>query len=368
MDLIKMISTSEPTELVSGEAIVGYDSALWVERFQAPGEFKIEAKLSSGLLDFLPIETFVSHVRTRELMVVENHVVKEPKAEDPTIEISGRSFLSYLENRIVAQNYVADGGNEIYVYNLAADNSWEQIRFFIQDHIDTLAAGTPDDMIPFTTVTHSCTGTGHSEERNYKYGTVLDRVLEQLKIDDVGIRVLRPDNTTPDIDFNIYQGVDRTQDVRFSTSVGDLDNVQYLFTNKRYYNTFRVVGRWVQVFGYTDITPKTNLERRTMIIQASDIDEQYGAMPTGTDLTDVIYFMGQRGAQALIAQKRLTIVNADISPNARLRYKVDYNLGDLVMIDANFNQQQVMRVVEFAEIEDETGVSGQPTLEVPGVT
>jgi hypothetical protein len=41
-------------------------------------------------------------------------------------------------------------------------------------------------------------------------------------------------------------------------------------------------------------------------------------------------------------------------------------LGDLVIVDANFNESQVMRVVEFAEVEDENGTSGHPTLAIPG--
>jgi hypothetical protein len=127
------------------------------------------------------------------------------------------------------------------------------------------------------------------------------------------------------------------------------------------------MGRWVQVNTAIAAGPE-NVDLRYMLVDASDIDQQFSAMPTGGDLTNVINAMTVRGKQALRNQSIVTITSADISPNARLRYGVDYNLGDLVMVDANFNQQQIMRVVEFTETEDENGTSGQPTLRIPGDT
>jgi hypothetical protein len=47
------------------------------------------------------------------------------------------------------------------------------------------------------------------------------------------------------------------------------------------------------------------------------------------------------------------------------QYRRDYNIGDLVSIDGNFGQTAVMRVIEYAEIEDENGNSGHPTLALP---
>lgn len=358
-----MLSASSLTELVEGEPINGYDSALWVERYQEPGEFKIEAKLSSGLKEFLPIGTFISHIRTRELMMVENHIIEEPKDEDPTIEISGRSLVAYLSHRIIGQNW-AELNNDIPPYVIPANDTWEQIAFMIQDHIGDGSTFDTDDELPNVLVNHSCTGTGTVEERLVRYGDVLTRTLEVLKVDDVGLKILRPTPTDANIYFHIYQGVNRTAQVRFSTILGELDNVQYLFSNKRVKTAARVMGRWVQVI--VEDPSFVNLARRYMLVDASDLDQQFAAMPTSTDLANMIAAMTVRGQEALANQLDVTITQADISPNARLQYGVDYNLGDLVIVDGNFNESQVMRVSEFAEIEDENGTSGQPTLQVPG--
>lgn len=365
MDLIKMIpSVSYATELFGGEGINGYDSVLWAERYQKPGEFKIKAKLSSGLKTFLPIGTIISHIRTRELMIVETHQIQEPKDKDPTIEISGRSFITVLEQRIVGQNYVDGGGVELVNYTLATDETWEQLVFMIADHIGDGFTNDFDDCLPSVVASHSCTGIATVEERLVKYDNVLSRALEILKIDDIGIRTLRPTSSDLNIYIDIYQGADRTAEVQFSTVLGELDNIQYLFTNKKYYTHARVIGRWVQYD--VEGIPAVNIDRRWMLIDGSDIDQPYPSLPTGLDLTYALAMMVVRGQEVLKNQKKITITQADVSPNSTLSYGRDYFLGDLVTVNGNFNQTQVMRVTEFVEIEDEDGTSGQPTLEIRG--
>jgi hypothetical protein len=365
MDLIKMLpDVGSPTELIGGQAINGYDSAVWVERYQKPGEFKIKAKLSSGLKSFLPIGTFITHIRTRELMVVESQHIEEAKDKDPTIDITGRSFVGYLGERIIAQNYIASGVNDIILYDIAADETWEQLVVIINDHIGEGFPVDNDDALTNVLSNHNCTGTGTIEFRLIKHGTVLDRVLEILKVDDVGLRILRPTPTDPNIYFNVYQGVDRTAKVQFSTVLADLDNIEYFFSIKAYKNYARVMGRWVQTLA--TLGPSSGVDRRYIVVDASDIDEQYTAMPTGTDLSNIVNAMIIRGQEILKNKTNLTITRADVSPNSTLQYGRDYFLGDLVTVNGNFNQTQVMRVSEFAEIEDENGTSGQPTLEIPG--
>lgn len=363
MELIRMISEGYATELTEGEPIEGYDSVLWVERYQEPGEFKIKAKVSSGLMQQLPIGAFLSHVNTRELMRVENFLIKEPKGKDATIEITGRSLVSFLEERIVAQNHVAGGGADIYDYQINSAPTWEQIQYLIYDHLVDAIAVDFDDSLPGVYVNHSCSGTGTEEHRHVEYGTILDRTVELLKIDHTGIRMLRPTPTEPDMFFNIYQGADKTKTVRFSSLMGDLENVEYLITFKKEKNFIRMVGRWVQT---VDGDASVNIDRRYMIQDASYLDQQFTAMPTGTSLSLVQAAMVIRGREIIKNYKNIMITQADISPSSRYRYGVDYNLGDLVTVDANFNQTQTMRVVEFSESEDENGTSGTPTLAIPG--
>jgi hypothetical protein len=135
-----------------------------------------------------------------------------------------------------------------------------------------------------------------------------------------------------------------------------------LFSAKKLKNSALIQGRYVQTF--VDLGP-TRYNRRTMIVDADDIDGHFDAAPTGTALALALVAMQTRGRQVLKSQKRVTITQADVSNMAQFQYRKDYNIGDMVTVEGNFGQTQAMRVIEFAEIEDENGRSAHPTLSVP---
>ena len=73
MELFKFVPGTTPTVLEQGQVINGYTSATWTERYSELGEFEIQTQLSSGLREFLPIGTLISHSNTLDVMIVENH-------------------------------------------------------------------------------------------------------------------------------------------------------------------------------------------------------------------------------------------------------------------------------------------------------
>jgi hypothetical protein len=365
MDFIKLSSvTAHPTQLSFGEAINGWTKALWVERYREPGEFKLEAPLSSGLVEFLPLGSFVTHMATTVVMWVENHEINEPIDEDPTVSITGRCFTTYMEHRSVGDQQ-AFLTNQIDEWIVVADQTWDQVVTVIDGHL--INPANPDDEIIGWGVNHTVTGLPATvEERDSNHRPVYTVVQDILKVDDLGIKTVRPTPTDPLGYFTVYRGVDVSTKVRFSWTLGDLDSLQYFFSNKKLKNQARVMGRYVQVI--VNPTGVDNFGRRTIVVDASDIDGRLSAYPSGGTLTSIISKMQVRGRQALKAQNKISITQADISENARYQYRRDYQLGDLVTVDGNFNQSAVMRVIEFAEAEDETGASGHPTLAIPGET
>src|SRR5690349_17142697 len=96
----------------SGKPISGYRTATWVERFQTPGEFSIEAPLSSGFLTLLPIDSVIGKVQSLDLMIVENVEITENQDDEPQIKVSGRSYTSFMDHRTTGFNTVAFGGLE----------------------------------------------------------------------------------------------------------------------------------------------------------------------------------------------------------------------------------------------------------------
>lgn len=109
-----------------------------------------------------------------------------------------------------------------------------------------------------------------------------------------------------------------------------------------------------------------NYGRRLMHVDGSSIDSAFEASPTGTDLTNVVNRMQQRGWAALSKKLNLSIANVEINKQlTQARYRVDYNIGDLVGVIGNYDTFKKMRVVEYVEIEDENGSQSYPTLADP---
>ncbi len=366
MDFFKFNPTGEETLLERGQLVNDLTSSMWVERYAVPGEFSFEARLSSGIREFLPLGTLISHVDTLEVMIVENQEITETVQEDSIVTVTGRSFPSFLENRIVGMN-AARGSSLITPYVLAENYVDQQLVFMINDHVSD-AVEADDSLAYIDSSTEVTLETGESIERIIDRGTVWERVEELLKVDDLGIKTVRRNaffggSITSFTDIVIYKGEDRSADVMFSWKSGELDSANYLFSQKNIKNSAAVFGQYVCVV--VDTGP-ANYDRRMMIVDATDIDGNFGSVPTGGAIFDIAVQMATRGLQVLATQNEVNISQADVSKTTKYQYRRDYNVGDLVTLEGNFNQSQIMRVIEYAEIEDENGESGHPTLALPG--
>ena len=368
MDLFKFATTNaDKTVLENGMAINGYSSAMWTERYAEPGSLEIKGKLSSGLKDFLPEGTFVGHIDTMEVMIVENHEINETRDEDPDLTITGRTMPSYLENRIAGTNQARTSSLKDF-YTLPDDYTWNQVVKLINDHINSPAP--VNDRMGNVTAINAVTGTsGTSEERDPSQKEILGQVLEILAIDDLGIKTIRKNPFTgfggdPDYtSFIVYRGTDRSNKIIFSWDAGDLESADYLFSGKKWKTSAVVFGRYVQVV--VDTTGYTGYNRRFMVVDGSDVDGHLDAVPTGATLTAVTNKLTTRGRQKLKSQRRVSLSRTDVSNITKYQYRRDYNLGDMVTLQGNFGQFAKMMVVEHVEIDDENGESSHPTLSFP---
>jgi hypothetical protein len=367
MDLFKY---NDSAAFQGGQPIVGWDSVAWTERYREPGEFELVGKLSSGLKDQLPIGTFVSHIRTMDMMLVENHQISEENDEDPEITITGRSLQAILEQRIVGQNWnwaSPPASLEVSQYVLSAANTWLQAIELINEHVKTGTVIMAGDAIPLLEAAHAMTGSGTSEARTINRGTVLERLQEILEIDDLGCRVIRrhnftgPPASTGKTTLLIHDGENKSDVVSFSSRNGDIDAADYLWSIKKYKTSALVSGKFVETMVHG---AETGSERRVMLVDGSDLDGHLEAIPTGSALTTIRTAMTTRGNQALKAQKRISLSRIDISPSPTYEYRRDYNIGDFVSVHSSYGPVGTMRVVEHVEIEDENGQSAHPTLEI----
>ncbi len=359
MDLFKFTDESQ-TSLSKGSAILNYDSIMWIERYRSPGEFTLTAKLSSGLQTFLPLGSIISHTKTYEACVVENHEIQEDSESDPTIKITGRSLDSYLENRIVGLAIAELNPTLPFTqYELAADDLGAQISELINDNI--LLLNLIADNVENVSIIN--------EARVIKRQSLLQAVNDLLSLDDLGIRVFRknpynvPNYLSPlYTTLWVHKGVDHSNDVIFSWALGELENASYLFSLKPFKNAALVQSTYLETTVYEN-EPTDLYDIRYMLVDASDIDKSYTELPdVTTEVPGILNSMATRGYEALSAQKEINISSVNISKSTSYEYRKDYDIGDIVSISGNYGVIEKRRVVEYVEIEDENGEVGYPTL------
>lgn len=358
MEFFKFVAGTKPFE--NGVALNNIEDVMWVERYREPGEFKIKGLLSSGLRELLPLGTFISHVDTYTIMIVEDHQVKDQTEKNSTVEISGRSLETILDNRIVGAGLAINDPAVFVEYSLAAAPIASQARTLVQQHMVAGFVIDPNDEIPYISVTNAILTEGEQIARVMKRQPVYKSLVGLLELSDYGIRNIRHADGTAE--FYIHKGIDRRDSVSFSWEQGELISAEYLWSSRKDKNVAYVKGRYVEEFVYTTGADKMN--RRVLLVDGTDIDDYLDVTPTGAALTAIRQKMYTRGQQALRWNNEVNVSRADISNFTTNRYRLDYNVGDIVSLDANYGNLELRRVTEFTEIEDENGESGHPTFEV----
>lgn len=368
MDLFKFTNPNAPTKMEQGQIINGLTSKMWIERYLKNGEFTLVAPADSGIQALLPLGTFISHMDTTEIMIVENHEIQDDQGSPSSLTITGRGLETYFENRVVNTNRTFPVAAGLAEYFLGADYTWNQAVKLLSDHL--LIANLLDDnnAFPYLSVQTTVPGTGASVGRTIPRGDLYNALLNLLAIDNLGVKIIRPGTwsplggASPNVDVVIHKGVDRTASVIFSHDSGEVITSDYLWSNKNLKNAALVTGKWVEV----EVIPAAvEYDRRWMFVKADDIDQAQTVAPTGTALTNIRNSMTLRGYEALLAKNILQLTKAQLSKEAtKAVYRVDYDVGDLITIFGDYNVTTTRRVTEYVEIEDANGESSYPTLEI----
>jgi len=373
MDLFKFIPGADPSFLENGQTLNKIKTASWTERYVEAGEFEITAGVSSGLRSLLPVGTMISHIDTFEVMIVETVNLKEDTTDsvgEPQLTIKGRSLESWFRQRIVGgdiESYVFLGERlmlPVNEYLLAMDTSWEQTKTMIEDHVINTFTGQHDDVDGFAVISNQQhIGSSTSQARVMRKQNLHSAVLELLAVDDFGIKVVRPNpgNVDPTkTEFRIHNGIDRTADVIFSHAFGDLEKPEYLWADGILKTDFFCRSNYYEMRGINETIEGFN--RRILYVDCTDLDDHLDEAGAIAAFSDIQAAMDVRGQQALRSQAATNLLSTDVAKRSRYKFKRHYDVGDIVAVHGNYDEQSVMRIVEHVTFLDEKGETGYPTL------
>ena len=360
------IITLDKTTFLPKDTIRSFDELSWIERFQTNGEFVLTAEDNVQILDQLPVGALISHNDTRQVMIVEDQEITRDESKNVITKITGRSFETFFENRVLTPavagvylplNHPVSGKE----YTFAASRS--DIPAMIPVDLLNAFGINPtfmdaDFIIPnMEAVLDVEPGGSYPDRVVVERGELYARVMPLIQANGHGLRTDRP-LTSGLMYVVVYDGDDVSLDVTFSAFNDDFTDARY-FKSINKYKTGAIVAARDQVVVWD--RPGTNnyagLDRRMMYVaEASDFSE------TGLTAPQITDTITQSGRVAVEETKTLDLTQCTISDTAEPRYKIHYNLGDVVTVIGEFGKVQKMKVVEHILTADKQGVRGQPSL------
>lgn len=293
------------TNYVVDVLVEGYNSMIWHERYQEPGEFELKTPYILKTRDLLPRGTLISHLETREVMMVEDHAIGIDSEGRPELTVTGRSLDFFSENRYVntkyqkkrkmAQQYRPLGAALVLLWQAFDNSSGKDVTRAGDWNWNTL------DAIPNVAIADGTfSPVGAVKNRWLSEGLVYPQLLSFLVRGDLGVRMVRPPSknkqivtidtttdgkgnisrntvaTTNQLIFEVYQGVNRSETqtdnekVVFEFDQGDIDNAQYLWSIKEYKTACELMSsiNIDDVFRRDNEADFTGLDRRVMTYDA----------------------------------------------------------------------------------------------------
>ena len=82
-----------------------FSSLVWTERYQECGDFVLEIPLNAANVDVYAIGNYLTLDDSTESMVIESRSIDD-EAEEPLLEVTGRSLSSLLSRRTIMSRVI----------------------------------------------------------------------------------------------------------------------------------------------------------------------------------------------------------------------------------------------------------------------
>lgn len=357
MQLFKLNDDYSP-----GNTVNKFESLAWTERYRDAGDFQLVVMNEISILSKLPTGCLISHTDTREVMIVENHEVGRGSNKDLTITLTGRSFETFAENRLTTGS--EEPLNDLSdppvanVFTSPVESSAQLVERLLKLALQAGAAPAYA-VIPNLSIYLDMSVLDAAMEHVVQRGELYSRVLEYLGLCNAGIKTIRPLVGETTLDLVIHDGNDLLNSVVFNDQREDLEDAKYFWSIKGYKNYAQLAANtYARLHRHRDlVSDLTGLDWRVLYVDANDIEGIYDP----PDASDVV---SARSQTALDNNKRVALLTAKISQSAKPKFKIDYDVGDLVMVFGEFATSQAMRVTEHMLTVDKSGTRGYPSLTI----
>lgn len=327
-----------------------FESVLWVERYNEPGDFEIYTAVTDDMLTYPVVDNYLYFGESDKLMIIEDIKIETNIETGKHIQIKGRSLESILDRRFILGKLDVTGN----------------LQNTIQSIIDSAIISPSDsdraiDNFIFTPSTDP-TITELTYENQFEAVSVLEAVQDICKSKNIGFRVKLNDQNQ--FEMELYNGKDRSynQDtlprVIFSPSFDNVVSSDYDENHSNaktfcYVHTTYYDGNIEQEVTRT-AGSGTGLMRKEIYIPSGITKED------GMSLEDFYAKLDQDASTNLNDRKVKKTFEGECETSRMFKYNKDFFLGDVCHVANEYGHEATSRVEEYIWSISDSGVENYP--------
>jgi len=330
--------------------IDAYESLLWTDRYNKPGEFEIYTPVADFALQYPVTDNYLQIKESGHTMIVEDTTIESNVDTGNHIKIVGRSLESILDRRIVWTQTDISG------------NLQDGIKRLITENIinPSIAARKIPNFI-FEESTDAAI-TSLTMENQYTGDDLLKIVQNLCELNEIGFQItLNDDNQFV---FKLYKGTDRSYRqetlpfVVFKPSFENIINSNYSENHSAAKTITLVAGEGEGTSRKTrTVGTGEGLLRKELYTDARDIQS------SEMSADDYNAKLDQRGEENLKANKIKKTFDGECETTRMYVYGRDFFMGDCVQVANEYGMESPTRVVEYIWSSSAQGTTSYPTFE-----
>lgn len=337
-----------------------YDSLIWIERYFGYGEFEIYTLASKKWIDAMKENYYLWLKESTQTMIIENIQLRSDLENGSKLVVTGRSFESILDRRIIWRQTILNGNFQNGIERLLNDNiinpsdSTRKVPILSFEKSD-------DPRITALKIDTQFTG-----------DNLYEAIYKLCEMNNVGFRITLTNDFK--LVFKMYYGSDRSYDqtdnvyVVFSSKFDNLVDSNYTMSGRDVKTVTLVAGEGEGEERRTITVPAeggalSGLNRRELFTDARDISSEVEDQV----LTDDEYnqLLTQRGEKNLSDYKRFESFDGKADTERLFVYGKDFFIGDIVQLaELDYNVNAKARITELTRSKSSSGVTVYPTFEV----
>lgn len=338
--------------------IDSYESMIWTDRYNEPGEFEIYTPVTDDMVTFPVINNYLRIGDSEHLMIIEDIEVETNIEDGNHIKIKGRSLESILDRRVIIGEVNIEGNLQNAIRSLIttniispSDSNRRIPNFIFSDSTDTKV----------TSLTY---------ETQFKGKNLLEAIEEMCQEKEIGFKVILNDNNQ--FVFSLYAGTDRSyrQDalpwVVFKPSFDNIIESDY----KEEHSDARTI-----CYVHSQYTQKEEGESESQEIEVlrtvgSGVGlfrkETYkdGGVTKDDEMSLSEYFakLDQAGSEELTNKKVKKEFEGEVETSRMFVYNRDFYIGDVLQVANEYGKEAPSRMTEFVWSISSSGVDHHPVF------